>query len=76
MHARSVCLLTLSLSVVGPGRCGRQKSFTDIYHAIPWLLLPWTPIGENKNKSKAEYWSGVCVALFALACAEVGGGHW
>ena len=26
--------------------------------------------GENKNKSKAEYWCGVCVALFALACAK------
>ena len=23
-----------------------------------------------KTKAKAEYWCGVCVALFALACAE------
>ena len=26
--------------------------------------------GMNKNERKAEYWCSVCVALFALACAE------
>ena len=31
--ARSVCLVTLSLSEAGPGRFGRQASVTDIYHA-------------------------------------------
>ena len=40
MPAHSVCLVTLSLSKAGPGRFGRQLSFTDIYRAIPWLLLP------------------------------------
>ena len=35
MPARSVCLVTLSLSEAGPGRFGRQVSVTDIYHAIP-----------------------------------------
>ena len=45
--ARSVCLVTLSLSEAGPGRFGRQVSVTDIYHTIlrestiiartPWL---------------------------------------
>ena len=36
MHARSVCLVTLSLSEAGPGRFGCQVSVTDIYHAIPY----------------------------------------
>ena len=35
MPARSVCLLTLSLSEAGPGRFGGQVSVTDIYHTIP-----------------------------------------
>ena len=34
MPARSVCLVTLSLSEAGPGRFGRQVSVTDIYHAM------------------------------------------
>ena len=34
MPARSVCLVTLSLSEAGPGRFGRQVSVTDIYHTI------------------------------------------
>ena len=38
MPARSVCLVTLSLSEAGPGhgpgRFGRQSSLTDIYHTI------------------------------------------
>ena len=37
MPARSVCLVTLSLSEAGPGRFGRQQSSTDIYHTIPYL---------------------------------------
>ena len=35
--ARSVCLVTLSLSEAGPGRFGGQASVTDIYHAMPCL---------------------------------------
>ena len=35
MPARSVCLVTLSLSEAGPGRFGSQVSVTDIYHTIP-----------------------------------------
>ena len=35
MPARSVCLVTLSLSEAGPGRFGGQVSVTDIYHTIP-----------------------------------------
>ena len=38
MPARSVCLVTLSLSEAGPGRFGRQASVTDIYHTIPYLV--------------------------------------
>ena len=33
MPARSVCLVTLSLSEAGPGRLGGQASVTDICHA-------------------------------------------
>ena len=36
MPARSVCLVTLSLSEAGPGRFGRQVSVTDIYHTMPY----------------------------------------
>ena len=36
MPARSVCLVTLSLSEAGPGRFGCQVSVTDIYHTMPY----------------------------------------
>ena len=38
MPARSVCLVTLSLSEAGPGRFGRQVSVTDIHHTIPYHI--------------------------------------
>ena len=38
MPARSVCLVTLSLSEAGPERFGRQVSVTDIYHTIPCTI--------------------------------------
>ena len=41
MPARSVYLVTLSLSEAGPGRFGCQVSVTDIYHTIPHHTLPW-----------------------------------
>ena len=42
MPALSVCLVTLSLHVseAGPGRFGGQMSVTDIYHAIPYHIIP------------------------------------
>ena len=44
MPARSVCLVTstLSLSEAGPGRFGGQVSVTDIYHTIPCKSLHHT----------------------------------
>ena len=39
MPARSVCLVTLSLSEAGPGRFGRQVSLTDLYHTIPYHTI-------------------------------------
>ena len=36
MPARSVCLVTLSLSEAGPGRFGRPMSVTDIYRTMPY----------------------------------------
>ena len=41
MPARSVCLVTLSLSEAGPGRFGGQVSVTDIYHTIPYHTIPY-----------------------------------
>ena len=41
MPARSVCLVTLSLSEAGPGRFGRQVSVIDIYHTIPYHTIPY-----------------------------------
>ena len=43
MPARSVCLVTLSLSEAGPGRFGRQVSVTDIYHTIPYHTASHNP---------------------------------
>ena len=40
MPARSVCLVTLSLSEAGPGRFGGQVSVTGIYHTIPYHTIP------------------------------------
>ena len=41
MPARSVCLVTLSLSEAGPGRFGGQVSVIDIYHTIPYHTIPY-----------------------------------
>ena len=41
MPARSVCLVTLSLSEAGPGRFGGQVSVTDIYHTMPYHTIPY-----------------------------------
>ena len=40
MPARSVGLVTLSLSEAGLGRFGRQQSSIHLYHTILWLLRP------------------------------------
>ena len=44
MPARSVCLVTLSLSEAGPRRFGGQVSVTDIYHTIPYHTKPYHTI--------------------------------
>ena len=44
MPARSVCLVTLSLSEAGPGRFGGQVSVTDIYHTIPYHSVGYLPV--------------------------------
>ena len=49
MPARSVCLVTLSLSEAGPGRVGRQVSVTDIYHTIPYHSI-YTTTGYRGNR--------------------------
>ena len=57
MPARSVCLVTLSLSEAGPGRFGRQVSVTDIYHAIPYIALHfdcYVKPNQTKKKNRTE----------------------
>ena len=54
MPARSVCLVTLSLSEAGPGRFGRQVSVTDIYHTIPYQL-PYHTIPPWFQNSPTRY---------------------
>ena len=59
MPARSVCLVTLSLSEAGPGRFGRQVSVTDIYHTIPYhtmtekTIYSYKECGEDLNRNPA-----------------------
>ena len=65
MPARSVCLVTLSLSEAGPGRFGRQVSITDIYHTIPGGC------GESRKScalgcGRALLWNALPVARAAL----------
>ena len=47
LPARSVYLVTLSLSEAGSGRFGRQQSSTDIYHTIPYHTIPATISSTN-----------------------------
>ena len=49
MPARSVCLVTLSLSEAGPGRFGGQVSVTDIYHTIPYHTIPYQSGTETEQ---------------------------
>ena len=50
MPARSVCLVTLSLSEAGPGRFGGQVSVTDIYHTIPYSNVAYhVPTAERED---------------------------
>jgi len=60
MPARSVCLVTLSLSEAGPGRFGRQVSVTDIYHTMG--VLPST-------QPVATLGSSFILSSFDVACA-------
>ena len=60
MPARSVCLVTLSLSEAGPGRFGRQVSVTDIYHTMG--VLPST-------QPVATLGSSFILSSFDMACA-------
>ena len=50
MPARSVCLVTLSLSEAGPGRFGRQVSVTDIYHTIPYHTSEKEEKGDDEKQ--------------------------
>ena len=68
MPARSVCLVTLSLSEAGPGRFGRQVSVTDIYHTIPYQSRV---AGESRKScelgcGRALLWNALPVARRAL----------
>ena len=51
MPARSVCLVTLSLSEAGPGRFGGQVSVTGIYHTIPYHNVCAKAVGLSSQVS-------------------------
>ena len=55
MPARSVCLVTLSLSEAGPGRFGRQVSVTGIYHTIPYQMSPASIVVKMPTDFDREY---------------------
>ena len=55
MPARSVCLVTLSLSEAGPGRFSRQVSVTDIYHTIPYHQVRLRS-GKYRVKNRLSLW--------------------
>ena len=72
MPARSVCLVTLSLSEAGPGRFGRQVSVTEIYHTMPYPAahasrplvhlrrpLPYHAIPSTVTKKTRKAWPGI-----------------
>ena len=65
MPARSVCLVTLSLSEAGPGRFGRQVSVTDIYHTIPYHTMGVLP----STQPVATLGSSFILSSFDMACA-------
>ena len=64
MPARSVCLVTLSLSEAGPGRFGRQVSVTDIYHTVPCFEIQ---LVRNSNRPCAWAGSPSAWILFVFA---------
>ena len=50
MPARSVCLVTLSLSEAGPERFGRQTSVADVYHEICCLFVKGLETEEMQSE--------------------------
>ena len=69
MPARSVCLVTLSLSEAGPGRFGRQVSVIDIYHTTILYRRRHAPL---RNRQQEEAGSGQQAARLC-PCARAGG---
>ena len=57
MPARSVCLVTLSLSEAGPGRFGGQVSVTDIYHTIPYHMYKYIQSKWRDIWIRDVFWS-------------------
>ena len=62
MPARSVCLVTLSLSEAGPGRFGRQISVTDIYHTISYRTIPYRSRRLGKQTNQYPSNTGYCTS--------------
>ena len=52
-------VVTLSLSEWGPGRFGRQQSFTDIHHTIPYHTIPCGQFHLAFYRSIYVRWVGV-----------------
>ena len=69
MPARSVCLVTLSLSEAGPGRFGGQVSVTGIYHTMGELpsTQPVATLGSSFILSSFDM-ACMCCVPFGLRC--------
>ena len=80
MPARSVCLVTLSLSEAGPGRFGRQASVTDICHAMSPCHATGAQLHPNQRGSNCvgSGWRnalGCGLLPMAAVCRPMGAGR-
>ena len=76
MPARSVCLMTLSLSEAGPGSFGRQVSVTDIYHAIQYLRAGCPPFSKAacsaSKRDQRDHTSVISCIIYSLCLLKKG----
>ena len=70
MPARSVCLVTLSLSEAGPGRFGRQVSVTDIYHTIYHTTSPGVRHSRVQQNTSGLPNISTSIHTIPYVCAE------
>ena len=69
MPARSVCLVTLSLSEAGPGRFGGQVSVTDIYYTMPYM--PEHPAAHGLRSVQFSSATGAPTQTSTISCHTI-----